>query len=116
MQNAAATPAYVQRIEAGQLAGARGHMMTGEDMLRARAIEMLMCDFRLDLAALHEAHSAGADWLRPEMTLIAKQFGDLVEVTSDTVAIRPAGRALTRIIASRFDSHVPEGARYSQAS
>ena len=30
--------------------------------------------------------------------------------------ITPEGRALTRIIASAFDAHTPEGARYSQAS
>jgi oxygen-independent coproporphyrinogen-3 oxidase len=116
VQNAAATPAYVQRIEAGQLAGARGHVMSGEDLLCARAIEMMMCDFRLDLAALREVHGAAADRLKPEMALIAEQFGDLVEVTSDTVEIHPEGRALTRIIASHFDAYVPEGARYSQAS
>ncbi len=116
VQNAAATPAYVQRIEAGQLAGARGHVMTGDDLLRARAIEMIMCDFRLDLSSLRSAFGVRADSLKPELALVAEQFGDLVALTGDALTIRPDGRALTRIVASRFDSHVPEGARFSQAS
>lgn len=116
VQNAAATPAYVQRIEAGELAGGRGHVMSPDDLLRARAIEMIMCDFRLDLAALRAVHGAGADRLRREMALVAESFGDLVEVTADSLSVRPEGRALTRIVASRFDAHVADGARYSQAS
>ncbi len=116
IQNAAATPAYVQRIEAGQLAGARGHILSDDDRLRARAIEMIMCDFRLDLDALQDGFGAAADSLKPTLALVANQFGDLVSVTDSALEIHPAGRALTRLIASAFDDHVPEGARYSQAS
>ncbi|EPX75602.1 oxygen-independent coproporphyrinogen III oxidase [Salipiger mucosus] len=116
IQNAAATPAYVQRIEAGQLAGARGHVMTADDLLRARAIEMIMCNFRLELEALREAYGDSADGLRPEIALLVERFGEMVHVTGETLSIRPEAQALTRIIASHFDAHVPEGARFSQAS
>lgn len=116
VQNAPATAAYIQRIEAGQLAGARGHLMTDDDLLRARAIEMLMCDFRLDRVALRDGFSAQAATLDVQIALLEKQFGDLVKVTEDALIIAPEGRALTRIIASAFDAYVPEGIRYSQAS
>ena len=116
VQNAAATAAYIQRIEAGQLAGARGHVMTAEDLLRARAIEMIMCDFRLDRAALRAAFGPGARGLDPIVAQVAARFGDLVEVSDQALAITPAGRPLTRLVASAFDAHVPEGVRYSQAS
>lgn len=116
VQNAPATAAYIQRIEAGQLAGARGHLMTDDDLLRARAIEMLMCDFRLDRVALRDGFSAQAATLDVQIALLEKQFGDLVKVTEDALTIAPEGRALTRIIASAFDAYVPEGVRYSQAS
>ncbi|WP_108258955.1 oxygen-independent coproporphyrinogen III oxidase [Mangrovicoccus ximenensis] len=116
IQNAAATPAYVQRIEAGQLAGARGHMMSGEDLLRARAIEMIMCGFSLDLAELRAAFGPEADRLRPEMQALARRFGDFVSLSGDRLTILPEGRALTRIAAKAFDAHSPDGARYSQAS
>ncbi|RVV98265.1 oxygen-independent coproporphyrinogen III oxidase [Mesobaculum littorinae] len=116
VQNAAATPAYVERIEAGQLAGARGHVMTADDLLRARAIEMIMCDFRLDLGALRADHGRAVDTLRPDLALLAERFGEMVEVSDDVLEIPPEGRPLTRLIARQFDAHVPEGARFSQAS
>ncbi|KHQ50070.1 Coproporphyrinogen-III oxidase [Mameliella alba] len=116
VQNAPATAAYVQRILAGQLAGARGHMMTEDDLLRARDIEMLMCDFRLDRAGLRDRYGPLAGQLDAEIALVADRFGNFVTVTDEALEIAPAGRPLTRIIASAFDAHVPDGMRYSQAS
>ncbi|TDL77741.1 oxygen-independent coproporphyrinogen III oxidase [Palleronia sediminis] len=116
VQNAPATAAYIQRIEAGGLAGARGHEMAGEDALRARAIELLMCDFRLDLADLRAEFGAPAMALAPLLPQIAARFGDLVTLEGECIAILPEGRSLTRIVASVFDDHVPDGVRYSRAS
>lgn len=116
IQNAAATPAYIQRIEAGQLAGARGHVLSDDDLLRARAIEMIMCDFHLDLDALRDTFGPATDRLCADMALVADRFGDLVDVTDHGLTIRPEGRALTRIVASLFDAHATDGNRYSQAS
>lgn len=116
VQNAAATPAYVQRIESGQLAGSRGHVMTADDLLRARAIEMLMCDFDLDLDALRVQFGAAAGTLATTVAMIAVHYGDLVAARDGGLTILPEGRALTRIIASAFDMHIPEGVRYSRAS
>ncbi|UOA26756.1 oxygen-independent coproporphyrinogen III oxidase [Pseudosulfitobacter sp. DSM 107133] len=116
IQNAAATPAYVQRITAGELAGVRGHILTQDDQLRARAIEMIMCDFRLDLDALRARFGPLGAGLASTVAQVGERFGDLVAVSDSALEILPAGRALTRIIASAFDAHVPQGARYSQAS
>ncbi|WP_163850848.1 oxygen-independent coproporphyrinogen III oxidase [Pseudooceanicola aestuarii] len=116
VQNASATPAYAQRIAAGQLAGARGHLMSGEDALRARAIEMLMCDFHLDLAALRRVFGPSSARLLPDIAQIAAEFGDLVRATPEGLRIAPGGRVLTRIIASRLDRHIAAGGRFSQAS
>ena len=116
VQNAAATPAYVQRIEAGQLPGARGYRMTDVDHLRGRAIEMLMCDFHLDRAALRAEFGALTADLDRDLALVADRFGDLVTLSPDGLKITDEGRPLTRIIASAFDAHKPDGVRYSQAS
>lgn len=116
VQNAAATPAYVQRIEAGQLAGARGHVMTPEDQMRARAIEMLMCEFRLDRVELQQRFADLTTTLEPDLIAIAARFGDLVQLDADALEILPEGRALTRIMASCLDAHKPDGVRYSRAS
>lgn len=116
IQNAAATPAYIQRIEAGQLAGARGHVLTDDDRLRARAIEMLMCDFRLDREALRTAHGEDAATLDPILPTVAARFGDFVALSDAALEITAEGKPLTRIIASAFDAYATEGIRYSQAS
>jgi len=116
VQNAPATAAYIQRIETGTLAGARGHVMSVDDLLRARAIEMLMCDFRLDRDALRRDFGAQAATLAPTLAVIAERYGDLVTLTEDHLAVEPQGRPLTRIIASALDTHLSDNERFSHAS
>lgn len=116
VQNAPATAAYIQRITAGGFAGSRGHAMAEEDALRARAIEYLMCDFRLNLNDLEPEFSTTAKVLAPILKLVAARFGTLVSREGDVLTILPDGRPLTRIVASMFDAHVPDGVRYSRAS
>lgn len=116
VQNAAATAAWHARIAAGSLAGARGHALDARDRLRARAIEMLLCDFRLELAAL----GPGGDALRDEVATVAEdvaaRFGDLVAADAGGLSILPAGRPLARIVASAFDGYLAAGGRFSRAS
>lgn len=117
VQNAPAPAAWASRIGAGELPGARGHVLTAEDRLRGRAIEMLLCDFRLDFAALDsEALGAGSDVLRPVAAEVAERFGDLVSLDAAGLTIHPAGVPLARIVASAFDGHLAAGGRFSRAS
>jgi oxygen-independent coproporphyrinogen III oxidase len=51
-QNASGTSDHTKAIRAGQFSTHRGHVFAGEDLLRARIIEALMCDFRVDRAEL----------------------------------------------------------------
>jgi oxygen-independent coproporphyrinogen-3 oxidase len=117
VQNAPATAAWAERVLAGGLAGAKGHAFTIEDRLRARAIEMLMCEFRLDLGALREAFGEAVQAIGPDLVAVAQRFDGFVAREEDgSLTIRSEGRPLTRMIASGFDAYVPEGVRYSQAS
>lgn len=116
VQNAPATAAYIQRIDAGGLAGARGYALTDEDQMRARAIELLICNFRLDLSDLRAEFGPRADTLLPILQAIAARFGPFAQLRDQQLDIAPTGRALTRIIAAEFDQHVPEGMTYSRAS
>src|SRR5699024_4026397 len=52
LQNNPSTATSAQRIAAGELPAYRGQRLSAADRLRARAIEMLMCDFRIDQPAL----------------------------------------------------------------
>lgn len=74
VQNASATATYNHRIAAGRLAGARGYVSTQQDQLHARAIEMLMCNFTLDLNALAAEFGAQADQLAAPQLTMAQHF------------------------------------------
>jgi len=116
VQNAVMTPAYSERVSCDVLAGARGHRHTAQDRLRARAIEMIMCDFRLDMAELHRDFGSRATCLDASIALVRAQFGAGLRHRGQGLEILPEARALTRLVAALFDERVVEGARYSQAS
>ncbi|PWR03344.1 oxygen-independent coproporphyrinogen III oxidase [Meridianimarinicoccus roseus] len=115
VQNAPATAAYKQRIAEGVFPGSRGYQMTDEDHLRARAIEHLMCTFALDLDDLHREFGPCAVTLLPILKEMTTRFTPFTKLAGKRIEIAPEGRALTRVIASDLDQHVPEGVRYSRA-
>jgi hypothetical protein len=108
VQDAIATADWRQRVVAGSLPAVRGHALSAEDRLRARAIEMLLCGFRLDLGALGDDAAA----LCPTVAAVARRFGDLVEADDGGFAIRPAGVPIARIVASVFDGYLATGGRF----
>ncbi|SES43427.1 oxygen-independent coproporphyrinogen-3 oxidase, partial [Tranquillimonas rosea] len=116
VQNAPATAAWQQRIAAGGLAGAKGYRMTDDDLLRARAIELVMCEMRLDLRRLGDEFGDLAERLRPECAGVLAAFGEAVVETADGFAIRPDCLPLTRLVASRLDAQLDAGGRFSRAS
>lgn len=114
VQNASATAAYIEWVESGVLSGHRGYEVTAEDRLRAAAINMLMCDFEIDLPKLH-SHPNARDLL-PIHNAILEDFAGYVIATGHGLRITKAGRPLTRIIAQRYDGFSNIVAQYSQAS
>ncbi|MFT7145548.1 MAG: oxygen-independent coproporphyrinogen-3 oxidase [Yoonia sp.] len=114
VQNASATAAYIERVEAGVLSGHRGYQMTAQDRLRATAINMLMCDFEIDLDVLVQHTDAAG--LTPIHAAILADFAGYVVQDGRKITIAPAGRPLTRIIAQRYDGFNNIAAQYSQAS
>ena len=114
VQNASATAAYIERIKTGVLPGHRGYELTKEDRLRADAINMLMCDFTIDLKRL-DAHPNARDLL-PIHKAILEDYAGFVVATGEGLRITKAGRPLTRIIAQRYDGFSDIAAQYSQAS
>jgi len=114
-QNAPATAAHVQAIREGRFSTAKGHAFSGEDHLRARLIESLMCDFRIErdrIAAETGADPARIDALFAEA---AAKFEDMVELTEGGFSLPPRARALTRIVAQAFDAYDAGKARHSAA-
>ncbi|MEL6681227.1 MAG: oxygen-independent coproporphyrinogen III oxidase [Pseudomonadota bacterium] len=114
VQNASATAAYIQPIEAGTLAGHRGYALNDDDRLRAEAINMLMCNFEIDLDALTQ--HADSETLVETHAAVLSEFHGYVVQDWDRIRITEQGRPLARMIAQRYDRFTEIAAQYSQAS
>lgn len=104
-QNASATGAYIGGIREGRFTTHRGHKFTPEDLLRARLIEALMCDFRIDRAEILRDFDVTPERLQEMFTTVAAQFGTMVELSDAGLNIPERGRALTRMVARGFDAY-----------
>jgi len=114
-QNAPATSAYTTAIREGRLATVRGHAFGGEDRLRADVIEALMCEHRVNTAALAERTGHSPDAIRTLLEGLDPAFRPMVFASRDGLSIRPDAYPLTRMIARSFDAYVTADAAHSAA-
>ncbi|MEM7091149.1 MAG: oxygen-independent coproporphyrinogen III oxidase [Pseudomonadota bacterium] len=114
-QNAPATSAYVAAIRNGNFSVAKGHAFGRDDLLRARLIEALMCDFEIDFNEI----LARFDVSRADFVGMLKQvdqaFENVLCLTDDRLIIPPEARALTRMIARHLDAYDLSMAGHSTA-
>ncbi|MBS8226084.1 oxygen-independent coproporphyrinogen III oxidase [Vannielia litorea] len=113
-QNASATSAYIRDVREGRFATARGHSFSKEDLWRGRMIEQLMCEFRCDVDQI-VATGARPDWVRSVLSGLAARFDGVVSLTPTGLAIPPAARPLTRVIARAIDAYDLSRAGHSSA-
>ncbi|WP_114965428.1 oxygen-independent coproporphyrinogen III oxidase [Alkalilacustris brevis] len=104
-QNAPATSAYQKAVRSGAFSTARGHAFSGEDLMRKRMIEALMCDFRIDAAEMKDSFGASEAQLSELFSAAATRFEGMVRHDAQGLHIPPEGRPLTRMIASSFDAY-----------
>jgi oxygen-independent coproporphyrinogen-3 oxidase len=114
-QNAAATSAYMTAIREGRFSTARGHVFAGEDQLRARMIEALMCDFSIDRAELIDSFGADPEMISKLFDAALLAFPGCVSVSPQGLSIPEHARAATRIIARQFDAYDMSRAGHSLA-
>jgi len=115
IQNAPATGAHTSAIRDGHFSAARGHIFAGEDLLRARMIEQLMCEFRIDAAEMVERFAITPARLNTLLQATNKQFDNLLEVGETGLFIPHQARPLTRMIARSFDTYELSKAGHSSA-
>jgi oxygen-independent coproporphyrinogen-3 oxidase len=115
VQNMPGTGDYTRAIRAGRPATHRGHAFAGEDLLRARIIEALMCDFRVDRAPLFRDFDVTPARLDAMLRQAVDAFGDMVRLDDTGLSIPPEGRPLTRMIARVFDAYDQTRAQHSAA-
>ncbi|NOD94219.1 oxygen-independent coproporphyrinogen III oxidase [Ruegeria sp. HKCCD4884] len=114
-QNASATSVHTKAIRDGQFSTARGHLFKGQDILRARLIEALMCDFQINSAEILRDHDISASALTEMYHSANADFDGLLRITDDGLFIPPEARALTRMIARSFDVYDLSKAGHSSA-
>ncbi len=114
-QNASATSAHTKAIRAGQFSTARGHRFKGQDSLRARLIEALMCDFRIDTQEIAGSFDISVAELSDMYQKANSAFDGLLDASENGLFIPPAARPLTRMIARSFDAYDLSKAGHSSA-
>jgi oxygen-independent coproporphyrinogen III oxidase len=114
-QNASGTSDHTKEIRAGQFSTHRGHVFAGEDLLRARIIEALMCDFRVDRSELQRDFGVSDQRLDDLFRTAASAFDGWVEMDASGFAIPPKSRPLARMIARAFDAYDQTKAQHSAA-
>ena len=114
-QNASATAAHTKAIRDGRFSTHKGHHFSGEDTLRARIIEALMCDFHVSRAELLRDFDVTPARIEAMFQRAAGEFGDMVRVTDEGFFIPERARPLTRMIARAFDAYDHAKAKHSSA-
>ena len=110
-----ATSGWTKAVRDGEFAITRGHAFKGEDRLRARIIEALMCDFAVSSAELMRDFGTDRAALDALFAPVAAKFAPFVVHDARGLTITPAGRPLTRMIATRFDQYAMAKTGHSSA-
>jgi len=114
-QNAPATAAHTRAIRDRQFSVSRGHVFGGEDLMRRRMIEALMCDFRIDADEIAATFGASRARLDEMFRAAMQRFPGFVDVGPEGLSIPQDGRPLTRMIATVFDAYGTSTAGHSSA-
>jgi len=114
-QNASGTADHTRAIRGGHFSTHRGHAFSADDLLRARIIEALMCDFHVSRAEILAHHAITAADLQALFQAAADIFGDMVTLSDDGLSIPPHARPLTRMVARAFDAYDQSKAQHSAA-
>ena len=99
---------------------ARGVIADDDDLLRAAAIQSLMCYDSIDYTAFNAIHNIDfRSYFSEELERFRLMARDgLIEIDDDHIAVAPKGRLLLRNIAMVFDRYLNDDKpkqRYSRA-
>lgn len=114
-QNAPSTGKHTGAIRDGRFSTAKGHRFSGDDLLRARMIEALMCDFRVSAEEMQRSFDIPASRFAELMAPVAREFGAFVTLNDDGLFIPQEARPLTRMIARSLDAYDLSKAGHSSA-
>jgi oxygen-independent coproporphyrinogen-3 oxidase len=114
-QNAPATFAYQDRIEAGGFASFKGFEMMPEDNLMAQVIEDLMCRFTFDETSLVAAFPDHRDAIHGMAVSLMQKFSDVLFIENGGLHIHPEAYPLVLVIAGHVDGRKTQQTAHSAA-
>jgi oxygen-independent coproporphyrinogen-3 oxidase len=114
-QNAPATSAHTAAIRDSKFSVSRGHVFTGEDLMRSRIIEALMCDFAVSGDEILSRFKLTKAQLWAMFDEVNRSFDGLLDVTENGLSIPEKARPLTRMVARYFDAYDLSKAGHSSA-
>ena len=100
---------YIEKVEAGILPVAKGYLLSREEQITREAIEMLMCNYRIDWNELSEQLSVprpAPSSRQPPMTkpvYANLQRTDWSSLTKNQIRMTPEGRLFVRNVAASLD-------------
>jgi len=107
-QNHKTLPAWRAALDAGQLPTERGLRLSDEDVRRRSIVMKLMCDRRLDYAALSQTFgfNFGERYAAEIASLADLEADGLLQRDATGVRVTTLGAPLLRVIAMRFDAYL----------
>ncbi|KGF70348.1 coproporphyrinogen III oxidase [Hoeflea sp. BAL378] len=117
VQNQPSTGEYQRQVNLGKLPVVRGFELSTEDRIRARIIELLMCDFAFSFATIRHEFGGEAESILDEAEYLAGCDSEgMIEFTGGLFQITAKGKPFVRSVASAFDGYFGTGAaRHSLA-
>lgn len=116
-QNVLPLHEHADRVAAGRLTVGKGYAYTGDDLFRAEIISQLMCNLRVDMAALYAAYGRSRADVADAFERLAPLTADgIAVIDGDVISVPDAHRPLLRLVAAAFDAYLDRGAkRHSKA-
>jgi oxygen-independent coproporphyrinogen-3 oxidase len=109
---------YELIIESGRLPVCKGLAIDDDDVIRADAIQALMCYDQLDFDDFGKRHNISfRDYFADELARLETLAEDrLIEIDDSGITVTACGRLLMRNIAMQFDRHLHTTANSEQFS
>ena len=110
VQNEKKLSTYEEAINAGRLPVARGVRRSADDEVRRTVIHELMCNFRIDTAAISRQYAIdfGSYFAEDLALLAAHEAEGMVRITPGSIEATPTGELFVRNLAICFDRYQRE--------
>ncbi|WP_135076867.1 oxygen-independent coproporphyrinogen III oxidase [Terasakiella sp. SH-1] len=101
---------YKRMIDAGILPVGRTRDLSSEDILRREVIEQIMCNMKVDLAAMCNKHNVAEDFFADEIKRLQPLVEDeICTLDNHVLSLPEEGRPLMRMVAATFDTYLQQG-------